>query len=243
MYQTALADKVAVVTGAGRGIGRAIAISLASQGVKVSLAARTRSELDDTATHIRSQGGQASVHQTDMSDEDSVSRLVIDTVDPWGRLDIVVNNAGIGIFQPLEQTTIEALNQIQDVNARGTFLLCREAVAHLRRQQLSFIINIASVVAVKGYSNQAAYAASKHAMLGMSKSLAKEVQDDGIRVHVINPGGVATDMVRQARPDLNPDELIQPQDIADIVLFLVSRQGNAVIDEVNVRRAISPPWA
>jgi len=164
-------------------------------------------------------------------------------VDPWGRLDIVVNNAGIGIFQPLEQTTIEAWNQIQDVNARGTFLLCREAVAHLRRQQLSFIINIASVVAVKGYSNQAAYAASKHAMLGMSKSLAKEVQDDGIRVHVINPGGVATDMVRQARPDLNPDELIQPQDIADIVLFLVSRQGNAVIDEVNVRRAISPPWA
>ena len=243
MSQNAIAGKVAIVTGAGRGIGRAIAISLAGQGVKVSLAARTQSELDDTHARIQSAGGQASVHPTDMSVEDSVNRLVKDSADQWGRLDIVVNNAGIGVFQALEQTAIDTWNQIQEVNARGTFLLCREAISYLRQQQLSFIINIASVVAVKGYGNQAAYTASKHAMLGMSKSLAKEVQEDGIRVHVINPGGVATDMVQQARPDLNLEELIQPQDIADIVLFLVTRSGNAVIDEVNVRRATSLPWA
>ena len=243
MNRSPLAEKVAIITGAGRGIGRAIAISLSNQGAKVSLAARTTAELEETASFILTSGGQASSHPTDVSVEDSVSQLVKDTIEDWGRLDVVVNNAGIGFFQPLEQTTTDAWNQILEVNSRGAFWLCREAIPYLRRQSRSYIVNIASVVAVKGYSHQAAYAASKHALLGMSQSLAKEVQPDGIRVHVINPGGVATEMVRQARPDIDPTELIQPEEIADIVVFLVTRAGNSVIDEVNVRRATTAPWA
>jgi 3-oxoacyl-[acyl-carrier protein] reductase len=129
------------------------------------------------------------------------------------------------------------------VNARGPFLLCREAIPYLGRQGGGFIINIASVVAVKGYANQAAYGASKHALLGMSKALAKEVQPAGIRVHVLCPGGVDTQLGGQARPDLDQSVLIQPEEIADLVLFLVTRRGNAVIDEIHVRRATSTPWA
>jgi NAD(P)-dependent dehydrogenase (short-subunit alcohol dehydrogenase family) len=128
------------------------------------------------------------------------------------------------------------------VNARAPFILCREAIPYLSRQDVSFIINIASVVATKGYINQSAYGASKHALLGMTKALAKEVQKDGIRVLAINPGGVDTDQLGLSRPDLDRSVLMQPDEVADIVLFLVTRQGNAVIDEVNVRRAASTPW-
>jgi 3-oxoacyl-[acyl-carrier protein] reductase len=129
------------------------------------------------------------------------------------------------------------------INARGPFLLCREAIPYLKQQDQAFIINITSVVGVKGYTNQAAYSASKHAVMGMTKALAKEVQSDGIRVHAICPGGVDTQLGGQARPDLERSVLIQPEEIADIVLFLVTRQDNAVMDEIHVRRATSTPWA
>ena len=132
------------------------------------------------------------------------------------------------------------------VNARGPFLLCRAAIPYLRQQPRSSIVNIASVVAHKGYANQAAYSASKHALLGMSKALAREVQPDGIHVHVVAPGRVETEMGGRASPPGREHEqsaLMQAQEIADIVLFLVTREGTAVIDEVNVRRESATPWA
>ena len=132
---------------------------------------------------------------------------------------------------------------MMDINARGPYLLCRYAIPYLRNGNTSFIINIGSVVSHKGYADQAIYTATKHALLGMSKSLARELQPDNIRVHMICPGGVATDLVSQARPDLEQSVLMQPQDIADAVLFLVTRRSNAVIDEINLRRAASTPWA
>jgi 3-oxoacyl-[acyl-carrier protein] reductase len=103
-------------------------------------------------------------------------------------------------------------------------------------------VNIASVVAVKGYVNQGAYTASKHALLGFTKVLARELHREGIRVHVISPGGVATDLIPSMRPDIPPETLIQPEEIAEIVWFLLSHRGNAVIDEVNVRRISNEPW-
>ncbi|MEE2707003.1 MAG: SDR family oxidoreductase [Planctomycetota bacterium] len=243
MTASAPAEKVAIVTGAGRGIGRSIAIALAANGVRVVLAARSEDQIAETAARIEADGGQAAAIVADVTNESSICDVVAQTIGRWGRLDILINNAGVGVFQPLEETATKTWDEIQDVNARGAFLFCREAIPHLRRQTTSYIINIASVVAVKGYINQAAYSASKHALLGMSKALAKEVQSDGIRVHAINPGGVATDLVKQARPDIDPADLIAPEQIANIVVFLVSQSGNAVIDEINVRRASSTPWA
>jgi len=236
-------NQVAIVTGAGRGIGRSVALDLARQGFRVSLAARTELELKDVCVEIETAGGIAACFRTDMSSEASIKRLVKNTIKRFGRLDVVVNNAGTGIYGPLEKATADEWDQLMAVNARGPFLLCREAIPFLRRHTRSFIINIASVVAVKGYANQAAYAASKHALLGMTKVLAKEVQKDGIRVHAICPGGVATEMARKARPDLKQSELISPDEIAEIVRFLVSQRGNAAIDEIHVRRESAVPWA
>jgi 3-oxoacyl-[acyl-carrier protein] reductase len=243
MQEEPLRGKVAIVTGAGRGIGRSIALSLARNGARVSLAARTEAELKAVQAEIEALEGQVASFPTDISRETEVISLVHNTVERFDRLDMLINNAGIGVFGPLVETTSEQWDRVMAVNARGPFLLCREAIPYLKQQEQAFIINITSVVGVKGYVNQAAYSASKHAVMGMTKALAKEVQSDGIRVHAIGPGGVDTQLIDQARPDLDQSVLIQPEEIADIVLFLVTRQGNAVIDEIRVRRATSTPWA
>jgi 3-oxoacyl-[acyl-carrier protein] reductase len=243
MQASSLAQKVAIVTGAGRGIGRSIALALARAGARVALAARTVADLENVQAEIEGLGGQAACFPTDVQRESEVIALVRDTVAQFGRLDIVVNNAGMGIFGPLAEITTEQWDQIMAVNARGPFLLCREAIPYLQQQHAAFIINIASVVGVKGYVNQSAYSASKHALIGMSKALAKEVQADGIRVHVLCPGGVDTEMVSRSRPDLDRSVLMHPDEIADLVVFLVTRRGNAVIDEIHLRRASSTPWA
>jgi 3-oxoacyl-[acyl-carrier protein] reductase len=243
MDEKPLEGKVAIVTGAGRGIGRVIALTLAQNGALVSLAARTEAELEAVLAQIESFGGQAASFCTDISLEADVKALIRNTVERFGRLDILVNNAAIGAFGPLVETTTEQWDLTMAVNARGPFLTCREAIPYLRQQDQSFIVNISSVVGVKGYADQAAYSASKHALMGMTSALAKEVQKDGIRVHAICPGGIDTQLIRRARPDLDPSVLMRPEEIADILLFLLTRRGNAVIDVVHVRRSASTPWA
>lgn len=243
MQDKPLEHRVAIVTGAGRGIGRSIALALARKGACLSLAARTGADLDKVRAEIEGISGHAACFPTDVQIEAEVAALVRNTVAQFGRLDIVVNNAGMGIFGPLVEMTTEQWDQIMAVNARGPFVLCREAIPYLRQQEAAFIVNIASVVGVKGYINQAAYSASKHALMGMSKALAREVQADGIRVHVLCPGGVDTELVSRSRPDLDRSVLMHPDEIADLVVFLVTRRGNAVIDEVQIRRSSSTPWA
>jgi 3-oxoacyl-[acyl-carrier protein] reductase len=238
-----LKGSVAIVTGAGRGIGRIIALTLASNEVRVSLAARSEAQLEAVRAEIQASGGDAASFPTDVSREADVIDLIQDTVDRFGQLDILVNNAAVGVFGPLVDATGEQWDKVMAVNARGPFLMCREAIPYLKQQERSFIINISSAVGIKGYPNQALYTASKHALMGMTKALAKEVHQDGIRVHAVCPGGVDTQLIGNARPDLDQSVLMQPQEIADIVLFLVTRQGNAVIDEIQVRRQVSTPWS
>lgn len=237
-----LDGKVAIVTGAGRGIGRSIALSLARNGVRVSLAARTENELNNVRSEIEAFGGVAAAFPADISSEADCISLVRKTVERFNRLDILLNNAGIGVFRPLVETTTLQWDQLMAVNARGPFILCREAVPYLKIQDHSFIINISSVAGVKGYINQSIYSASKHALMGMTKALAREVQGEGIRVHVICSGGVDTDLVNELVSDENRPLMMRTEDIADIVMFLLTRNGNGVIDEIHVRRATSIPW-
>jgi NAD(P)-dependent dehydrogenase (short-subunit alcohol dehydrogenase family) len=157
-------------------------------------------------------------------------------------MDILVNNAGIAINRTLQETSCEEWDRMMNINARAPFLLCKAALPHLKQSGRGTIIQIVSVVGVKGYVDQGAYSASKHALMGMSKVLAQEVQSDNVRVHTILPGGVATEMISSVRPDLDPAYLMQPKEIAEIVMFLLTHQGNAVIDSINVRRAASTPW-
>jgi 3-oxoacyl-[acyl-carrier protein] reductase len=237
-----LTEKVAIVTGASRGIGRAISVALGAEGATVVLAARAQDELAETAAQVAKAGGAAEIVTTELAQEASIQGLVKTTSDRFGRLDILVNNAGITHSAPLEQTATEDLDRCWTVNARAPFILCREALPLLRKAERGTIVNISSVVGVKGYPLQSAYTASKHALRGMSISLAEELRGSNVRVHVICPGGVDTEMVSRVRPDINKDELIGPDEIAELVVYLVTHRGNGVMDELHIRRATSSPW-
>ncbi len=237
-----LASKVAIVTGASRGIGRAISVALAQEAATVVLAARSIRKLQETADQVTKAGGKAEIVVTELTEEESIKNLVKTTSEKFNRLDILVNNAGVTHSAKLEQTTTEDWERCMQVNVRAPFILCREALGLLKKSQAGYIINIASVVGVKGYPLQSAYTSSKHALRGMTISLAEELKGSNIRVHLLCPGGVDTELVQKVRPDIKKDELMQPEEIAELVLYLITHKGNAVIDELHIRRATSTPW-
>jgi 3-oxoacyl-[acyl-carrier protein] reductase len=234
--------KVALVTGGSRGIGRAISLALGAQGATVVIAARATDTLAEAAELIRRAGGRAEPVVTELADEESIRALVRTTRDRFGRLDILINNAGITHSARLEETRTEDLDRCWTINARAPFLLCREALPLLRKSEAATIVNISSVVGVKGYPLQSAYTASKHALRGMSIALAEELRGTNIRVHVICPGAVDTGMVGDVRPDIKKEDLIRPEEIAELVMYLVTHTGNAVVDELHLRRATAAPW-
>jgi 3-oxoacyl-[acyl-carrier protein] reductase len=237
-----LSGKIALVTGAGRGIGRAVALALAAQGVRVALAARSAVELEKVRGEMEEGGGEAIVFPTDLSEVEAPRLLVSAVVQALGGLDILINNAGFAVGRPIAETTAEEWDRLMAVNARAPFLLCREALPHLKKSGRGRIVNISSVVGYKGYVNQGAYSASKHALAGFTKVLAQEVMADGIRVHLISPGGVDTGLATHMRPDLDRSGLTAPGEIAETIIFLLCQEGNAVIDEVNIRRPGKSPW-
>lgn len=237
-----LKDKVALVTGASRGIGKAIAIALLGAGVHVMATARSEMDLQRLAEDAANLEGHCDIARADLADSITAQDLVEETVARFGRLDILVNNAGELLSRSIAETTADDWDRVMAVNARAPFLLSREACERMKAAGGGTIIQIASVAGEKSYPNQAAYTASKHALVGFSKVLAREVQAHDIRVHVILPGGVDTAMVEQMDAVLTPSELMQPAEIAEIVMFLLTRRGNAVIDAVRIRRAVKDPW-
>jgi 3-oxoacyl-[acyl-carrier protein] reductase len=237
-----LRGQTALVTGAGRGIGRAVAKALASKGSRVFMAARTASQLESTADEIRRSGAAAVPVPTDLADEQDIRSLFARIRKEAGRLDILINNAGVGIYGPLVDFTSADFDTVMQVNAKAAFLCCQQALRLMIPRKSGYIINISSVVGFKGYPNQAAYTASKHAILGLTKSLAAEVQEHGIRVSAILPGGVNTQLIAKARPDLDPKILLQPEDIAQAVLYLLSLSEHAAVDQIYIRRSSGKPF-
>jgi NAD(P)-dependent dehydrogenase (short-subunit alcohol dehydrogenase family) len=237
-----LGGKVAIVTGASRGIGRAISIALAQESATVVLAARSIRKLQETAQQVTQAGGKAKIVVTDLTDEKSIKNLVKITSKKFGRLDILVNNAGITHSAKLKETKTKDWDRCFLVNSRAPFLLCREALPLLEKAEAAYIINIASVVGVKGYPLQSAYTASKHAIRGMTISLAEELKNTNIRVHLLCPGGVDTELIPRVRPDLKSEDLMKPEEIAELVVYLVTHKGKARIDELHIRRSTSTPW-
>ena len=246
MDDKVLEGKVCLITGAGRGIGRSIALGLAQKGGRLALAARTEAQVKSVQMEIETLGGEAACFPTDVGNEAQALALVRDTVAHFGKLDILVNNAGIGGRGPWEQTPTEKWDSVMAVNARGPYVLCREAIPHLRRQGGGYIINILSIGGVQGYEGYGVYSVSKNALRALTITLSKELRRDNIRVHAISMGAVDTPLMRQGlgrRPDIDPTRLIQPEEIAELVLFLVTWKGNGIIDEIQIRRPDASYWA
>ena len=197
-----MVNRVALVTGATRGIGKAIALKLAENGINLVLTGRSQDNLEDVASQAEEKGVNTYTYKADLEDDLMPQRLIKETLFEYKRLDYLINNAGFALQATIEETTNEQWDKIMNINAKAPFLLCKEAIPQLKMSKHGTIINISSVVGHKGYINQAAYTASKHALTGFTKVLAKELQPYGIRVHLISPGGVYTDMVKEMRPEL-----------------------------------------
>lgn len=233
---------VVILTGAGGGIGRAIAVKLASAGMKlVLLGGNNLEKLEITRQEVE-KFSSCLVLPGDLTDTAFLADGVRKAHQHFGAIDVVINNAGVAQNTAFENVSIEEYDRIMAINTRAPFFLIQNALPFLKSSDRATIINIASVVAHAGYPQQSVYTASKHALLGFTRSIAREYYRDNIRVHAICPGGVYTDMVKISRPDLTPEGMIMPEEIADIVYFFLANRGNAVIDEICVHRVNKEPF-
>ncbi len=189
-----LAGKVALVTGASRGLGRAIALALGEAGARLALAARNREALELVAASARTRGMTAGAFECDVSDEAQTSRLVKDVVRHLGGIDILINNAGVNVRKPLEEFTLAEWRQVLDTNLTGAFLMCRAAVPLMKGRGYGRIISLTSIMSHVALPGRAAYAASKSGLLGLTRALALELAPERITVNGISPGPVATEM-------------------------------------------------
>lgn len=231
------------ITGAGRGIGAGLARTLAARGAEVWLTARSPAELAAVAAGIRQAGGRAVEAPADVADADQVAAVGTRLRAERGRCDVLVCCAGIGLFAPLMAAAVADLDRMLAVNVRGTLLCCQQALALMQPAKRGAIIGIGSVLSLTGYRNQGGYTASKHALLGLMRVLAKEVQADGIRVSMVCPGAVETELVRAARPDLDASALMAVDDVAQAVVYLLTLSERVAVDLIQLRRRGAEPFA
>lgn len=240
-----LKDKVTVITGAGRGIGRTMALAFAKEGAKVALAARTEKEITETAREIESFGGHAVAIPTDLTSEKDVRSLIQETESSLGPIDILINNAAVLKLALITEMSAADWDELFSVNLRSVFLTCRETLPGMIERGSGRIINIGSMAGRRGYAEQGAYCASKHGLIGLSKVLALETQKHGIRIHVLSPGGVLTDLskeLRESRGGVSDDEWMTTYEVAQAALYLCTQNGAAFTDELVLRRYESEPW-
>lgn len=234
--------KTIVITGASKGIGRALSLRLAKAGHRILVIGRNENELVQLIEDCKKFECEIAFLIVDLARPEAAGMIMSTCIEHFAGIDVLINNAGVANPFSVENTPLEQWDLMMAVNARAPFLLCKKAIPYLKQSPQATIINISSVVGRKGYVNQTAYTASKHALTGFTKALAKEVHSMGIRVHLIAPGGVATEMLTKTRPDLTSAGLIQPDEIAEIVEFLINMRGNAMIDEINLRRLGVTPF-
>ena len=231
------------MTGAGRGIGRAIAVALADEGIRCALTARTPEGLEETAALIRGAGGDAFTLTADLADPIAPEQLIAGTVAHFGQLDILVNNAGVLIVKPFAELSMDDFDLMIAVNLRAPFALTQAALPYLTQSAAGTVVNIASAAGKRFYAGQSGYCAGKHGLLGLNKVLAAELKSLGVRVHAVCPGGVSTEATAAQRPDWNPEELMAPEDVAAAVRYLLSLSRRATVDELPIRRvAADPLW-
>lgn len=235
-----LNGKVAVVTGGSRGIGLAIARALVADGARVAITGRTASHLSAAQRSLEGAGpGAVETLQADVRKADDVKRAIDAAVSRFGGLDIVVNNAGVGIFTEVASMTPAQWSEVLDTNLTGVFHVCRSAIPHLRRRGGGFIVNISSLAGKNPFVDGAAYCASKAGLNAFSEALMQEVRHDGIRVAYVLPGSVATGF-SSGDPEKGADWKIAPEEVADVVLHLLRHPARSLPSRVELRPSRPP---
>jgi NAD(P)-dependent dehydrogenase (short-subunit alcohol dehydrogenase family) len=232
MSTISLEGKVAVITGASRGLGRAMALALGGAGAKLALVSRDRAKLDETAAEAAKLGAEAAVFQVDVTDEEQVRKLEHNVKGRFGPADILINNAGIAIRKTVVDYTLEEWHSVMDTNLTSVFLMCRSFVPHMRGRGYGRVINISSIMGHISLPLRSAYSASKAGVLGFTRALALELATEGISVVAISPGPFATEMTAPLRS--SPEQLEQfnssvpmqrwgePDEVGKLALFLCS---------------------
>lgn len=236
-----LSGKVAIVTGAGSGIGQGVARALAADGVNVAICGRRKEPLEETARQIKETGGQAAVIQADVSRSPDAERVVKAVLERFGHLDILINNAGIGGGDSVHRMSDDDWDQVMAVNLRGPFLMAREALAVFREQKSGHIINISSESGIEHYPGDGSYGLSKHALNDLGEYIQRENQGFNIRVNTICPGMVVTEMTENS-PGLDHEKCLYPEDIADLVVWLLTRRPNVKIGTPILIQTMLNPW-
>ena len=234
----ALQNKVAIITGASRGIGKAIAEAFAREGVDLAIIARNETELERVAANIREAGRDCLMIPADITKEDEIKRAVSDTLDHFGKVDILVNNAGVGLCKSIRDTDLDEWNYVLSVNLTGTFLFSREVLNTMVERGQGQIINISSDVGKRTLAKQSAYCASKFGVRAFSEVLAKEVRKLGIKVGVISPGNTDTTSSGTQQGGQNKEGWLLAEDVAQAAVYMASLPRRALVDEIEMHPII-----
>jgi len=227
--------KTAIVTGAGKGIGRATALRLYEAGYRVAVISRTETDLDHLRDEISPAAGDMLFTPGDVSDSDTVADFVAHVESHWKRIDLLVNNAGLGVMAPVHELEIRHWDRMMNANLRGTFLFTRAVVPGMIGQQEGTIINIASIAGKDGFVGGTGYAASKHAIMGFTDSLWREVREHNIRVCAICPGSVDTHFFGSDIGGTGREHMMRPDDVAEAVLYVARQPDRLFIKEIELR--------
>ena len=235
----ALNGKNAIITGASKGVGRAIALKLAQESANVALLARSKDKLDATTEQITSKDGIASSVVCDLSQPEEVTSAISSCRRIFNdKVDILINNAGVFLEKPTSEIELDEWEKTFNINLKAPFLMCREILPLMQQQKSGHIINIASTSALKGHYNQAAYCASKHGLLGFSRALAQEANPDKVRVNCISPGGINTEFISGSHvaERIQNQSVLEPDNVADLVLFILKQPPNTDFPEITMER-------
>lgn len=236
-----LGGKIAVVTGGGTGIGRGIASALIQEGVDVVVTGRRQEPLEDFVAEALKAGGQAFAAPGDVSIPEDAQRIIQQTVNQYGGVDFLINNAGVGGGSSIHNHDVDLWRKILSINLDGPFLMSRYTLPVMRNAESGHIINISSESGLEYYPGSGAYGVSKHALNALSEYIQRENQDLNIRVDTICPGMVVTEMTND-RPGLDHGKCLYPEDIADLVLFLLTRRSNIKIGTPILIQTMLNPW-
>ncbi|NIM18376.1 MAG: SDR family NAD(P)-dependent oxidoreductase [Candidatus Aminicenantes bacterium] len=231
-----LRDKAAMVTGASKGIGRQTALDLAKAGADVAISARSKDLLDSLAAEIEKAGRKVLVFAGDMSKEEEIKAFIQQTVDTFGKINVLINNAGLGHFHPVAEMSTQHWDEMFNLNVRGLFITTREALPFLRQAGEAVIVNVVSLAGKNAFVNGGGYAASKHAVLGFSRCLMLEERKNNIRVLAICPGSVTTNFSDHQPGLLAPEKkALKPMDISETIIHAVRMPQRAMISEIDIR--------